>query len=192
MDKKLWEIYLHFQAPNYHLQQATVYDKRKNKTGLKGRIFAFVQIRTANRKSSELKNRTIYAQNYKQQQPTTVWTLCVRICQTEEKFSAYFHTHKFSQIKTTRTLFSHLLTSLSNEAIFLSHPIPKSATKKSFWRNTKSSLKNIKTPTERQCNIKNINSFIKSPAGVCEPSEPFRRASVRRISPKIFITFMPE
>ena len=55
-----------------HLQQATVYDKRKNKTGLKGRIFAFVQIRTANRKSSELKNRTIYAQNYKQQQPTTV------------------------------------------------------------------------------------------------------------------------
>jgi len=72
MDKKLWEIYLYFQAQNYHLEQATVYDKRKNKTGLKGRIFAFVQIRTTNRKSSELKNRTIYAQNYKQQQPTTV------------------------------------------------------------------------------------------------------------------------
>ena len=71
-------------------------------------------------------------------------------------------------------------------------PHPKKHYKKSFWFCAKSSLKNIKIPTERQCNIKNINSFIKSPAGVCEPSEPFKRASVRRISPKIFITFMPE
>ncbi|EJW98915.1 hypothetical protein EVA_12978 [gut metagenome] len=45
--------------------------------------------------------------------------------------------------------------------------------------------------TPDQCRIKKNSSFIRAPESVLGFSTPFERASARRISPIIFITFTP-